>query len=451
MGDQESSLGIVDKLSRLQLSGAQWQILAAIYESQLRQGNGEWQNRPCPTSFGELEGATDVSLRHVAREVKDLLGRNILRRIPSGQNYLFRFNLDYSTWVMSKGKPTPQVPTELPPLAETETPQPLEPAPEPQAAEFAQRIQEEPSLATFLSRESGRKDDDRLAFDDYLRFGTDDEAPKGDTTRRAYLSTAELFTRFLDGRALSAELGREFIKDLEEKGNKPSSINRYIWALKSYFRFKGKELKIRGLKTKKYYPRYLKDKEWEKLLDTVNSAIYNLDISPHARNRAKLELALLYAYGGAGLRLSEAINLKVDDVVDEGFLRVMRKGGREDFVPVEDEVLKGIKDYIGSRPPNGAFVFPSKVHDAPMAPRTAQSIIKDVCRRAGLDDVHVHSLRHTAGYQLRKLGASERDIQDVLGHQNIQTTQIYTHLLAADLRKKLPRRFSHARQGRLGL
>ena len=135
--------------------------------------------------------------------------------------------------------------------------------------------------------------------------------------------------------------------------------------------------------------------------------------------------------------------------MDEGFLRVIRKGGNEDFVPVEDEVLRGIKDYMESRAPNGVFVFPGKGHDKPMAPRTAQGIIKTLCRRAGLEDVHVHSLRHTVGYQLRKAGASERDIQDVLGHQNIQTTKIYTHILAADLRKKLPKRFAHARQGRL--
>lgn len=141
--------------------------------------------------------------------------------------------------------------------------------------------------------------------------------------------------------------------------------------------------------------------------------------------------------------------MAIADVLDEGFLRVMRKGGREDFVPAEDEVLRGIKDYIESKGTNGRFVFSGKEPDTPMAPRTAQSIIKDVCRRAGLDDVHVHSLRHTVGYQLRKLGASERDIQDVLGHQNIKTTAIYTHLRDEDLKRKLPKRFIHARQGRL--
>ena len=304
--------------------------------------------------------------------------------------------------------------------------------------------------------ETPTRPDNMAAFDDYLRYGSDDEASKGPTTRKAYLWTVDLFQRFLDGRQPTPDLVRGFVKELEEKGNGASSINRHIWALKSYFRFLKssgengvQELKIRGLKTNKYYPRYLRDKEWDKLLQTATNTIYDPEISTYARNRAKMELALLYAYGGAGLRLSEAVNMAVDDVIDEGFLRVIRKGGREDFVPAEDEVLRGIKDYIESKGVNGRYVFPGKEPDTPMAPRTAQSIIKGVCLRAGLDDVHVHSLRHTVGYQLRKLGASERDIQDVLGHQNISTTQIYTHLRDEDLRRKLPKRFSHARQGRL--
>ena len=293
------------------------------------------------------------------------------------------------------------------------------------------------------------------AFDDYLRYGSEDERSKGPVTRKAYLWTVDRFQRFLNARQPTTDLARGFVKELEEKGNSASSINRHIWALKSYFRFLKseedgvQELKIRGLKTNKYYPRYLRDKEWDKLLQTANDTIYNPDVSSYARLRAKLELALLYAYGGAGLRLSEAVNMAIVDVIDEGFLRVIRKGGREDFVPAEDEVLRGIKDYIESKGDNGRYVFSGKEPDTPMAPRTAQSIIKDVCRRAGLDDVHVHSLRHTVGYQLRKLGASERDIQDVLGHQNIATTAIYTHLRDEDLKRKLPKRFAQARQSRM--
>ena len=294
------------------------------------------------------------------------------------------------------------------------------------------------------------------AFDDYLRYGTDDEEPKGETSRRAYCWTVERFLRFLDGREPTSELAKAFIRELETQGNRPASVNRHIWALKSFFRFRksigvpgAEELKIRGLKTTSHRPRFLKDREWERLSKAAMDAVYDPETSTHARLRAKLALALLYVYAGGGLRLSEATRLAEEDVIDEGFLRVTRKGGREDFVPVEDEVLRVLKDWIESRGPNGRFVFPGKGHDSPMAPRTAQGIIKALCQRAGLPDVHVHSLRHTAGYQLRKAGASERDIQDVLGHVNIATTSLYTHLVRDDLRRRLPKRFTKARQGRL--
>ena len=293
------------------------------------------------------------------------------------------------------------------------------------------------------------KTTEMAAFDDYLRFGTDEERSKGLTSRRAYLWTAKLFDKFLDGRQLTPELAKEFIKSMEEKGNTASSINRHIWALKSYFRFKGSELKIRGLQTQQHLPRYLRDKEWDKLLRTAADPIYDPALPDAARRRAKKELALLYAYCGAGLRLTEALRLKNDDIVEEGFFRVIRKGGQEDFVPVEDEVLRVFKDYLTSRGQNGQYIFSGKELDTPMAPRTAQGIIKALCRRAGLDDVHVHSLRHTAGYQLRKGGADERDIQDVLRHKNIQTTKIYTHLAHEDLKRRLPKRFTKARQGKL--
>lgn len=298
--------------------------------------------------------------------------------------------------------------------------------------------------------------DELAAFDDYLRYGTDEEASKGLATREAYCYTVGLFLAFLDGKEPTPQLGKEFIKGFEERGNKATSVNRHIWSLKSYFRFRkysgidgAEEFKIRGLKTDRYLPRFLRDREWDRLLGTANDTIYNPETSTYARLRGKLELALLYAYGGAGLRLSEAINLKVDDLMEEGYLRVLRKRGKEDFVPVEDEVMRGIKDWIEARGQDGTYVFSGKEENTAMHRRTAQGIIKNLCRRAGLPNIRVHTLRHTVGYQLRKAGADERDIQDVLGHENIATTKIYSHLVAEDLRRRLPKRFAHTKQGRL--
>ncbi len=304
--------------------------------------------------------------------------------------------------------------------------------------------------------ETKKVTEEETAFDDYLRYGTDEELSKGPKTRLAYLYTLEIFHQFLDSRQPTPELGKAFLKSLEEKDNKATSINRHIWALKSYFRFliqktgnKDLEFRIRGLKTIEYMPRYLKDKEWNTLVSVSTSPIYDPNLPDAARRRAKKELALLYAYCGAGLRLSEATNLLIEDIIDEGFIRVTGKGGRQTFVPVEDEVLRVFRDWLQAKGQNGRFVFSGKDPDKPMAPRTAQGIVKALCRRAGLEDVHVHSLRHTAGYQLRKAGAAERDIQDVLRHKNIATTKIYTHLANEDLKRRLPKRFASTRQGRL--
>lgn len=294
------------------------------------------------------------------------------------------------------------------------------------------------------------------AFDDYLRYGTDEERSKGPQTRRSYLYTITILNKFLDGRKPAPELAKEFLKSLEEQGNKATSINRHIWAIKSYFRFlgRGSEFKIRGLKTVEYKPRYLHGMpgsggEWDKLVDMAETPIYDPNLPDAARLRARKELALLYAYGGGGLRLSEAINLQNDDILKEGFLRVIRKGGHEDFVPVEDEVMRALNDYLAAKGQNGRYVFTGKGHDTPMAKRTAQGIIKALARRAGMDDVHVHSLRHTAGFQLSNSGAPISEIQDFLGHKNPQTTKIYEHLVMEERRRRLPKRFGKGRQGRL--
>lgn len=292
-------------------------------------------------------------------------------------------------------------------------------------------------------------DKELSSFDDYLKLGTDEEErPKGDRSRFAYCWTIKLFLKFCGACVPSPDLAKDFIKRLGTT-NQPTSINRHIWSLKSYFRFKGGErLKIRGLQADKHLPRYLLDDEWERLVLVANRPFKDKNLPESARQRARLELALLYAYC-SGPRASEIINMKLEDIDNKGFIRILRKGGTQAWVPVETVVIKALREYIASRPGNGPYVFPGKTPGSHMAVRRAQYIVKTVCVRAGFSDVHIHTLRHTAGYQLRKLGSPERDIQDVLGHKSLATTQIYTHLVREDLQRRLPKRFSNANQGKL--
>lgn len=333
-------------------------------------------------------------------------------------------------------------------------------------------------------------DNGLAAFDDYLRYGTNEEREKEDSTRADYVYTARIFLTYAGDRPITADLAKAFIKDLEQKGNKASSINRHLWALKSYFRFLAKEaaaelrlrsqelpagttevgalrqqvdqmreeqrirdfadLQMHGLRKTKYQPKFLRDEEWKQLYEftkaplTARGPEYN-------RYRARLEFALLMAYCGAGLRCSEAISLRKEDIhASDGYIRIIGKGDKEDFVPVEPEVIEAIEEYVNYVQTAGwlsqresIWVFPGKKKGTHLSVTAAEKIIKDLCRRAGFPEMHVHGLRHTAGYQLRKGGAEERDIQDFMRHESINTTKIYTGLVTEDLQKRLPRRFGN--------
>jgi len=280
------------------------------------------------------------------------------------------------------------------------------------------------------------------AFDDYMRYGTDVERTKAESSRREYLYTVQKFLESTKGETLTVDQGRTFIRAMEERGNAPRSVNRNIMALKSYFRFRGQVFPLRGLTTQQTRPRFLFDEEWKLLLDTVKRPFTSAKLYPEvARKKARLELALLYAFCGAGLRVSEGVAILKDNIDPKGYVKVMRKGSHEEYIPIEDEVLEVWQDYIKSRTDLGKYLFPGE--NGHMAVRTAQSIVKDCCRRAGLNDVHVHSLRHTAGYQMRNGGAPIEDVRDVLGHKNISTTQLYDHLAKEALRKRLPKRFGN--------
>ncbi len=278
------------------------------------------------------------------------------------------------------------------------------------------------------------------AFDNYLYLGAEEDLPKVEGTRKDYCWTIQHFLMFLDGRHPTRELGEDFIKHLEEKSNKPSSIKRHISALKCYFRFKTMEFKIHGIKIDEYHPRILQDWEWRNLISTATAPIYDRSLPDAARNRARLELALLYSYCGGGLRCSEATHIKIEDLVDERYIRVLRSGRKEQLVPVEPVVIRAIRDYLATRWQDSCYVFCGKDPEKPMAIRTAQGIIKKLCTRAGLKDVNIRSLRHTAAHQFRKAGADERDVRDFLGSESTQRTKI-THISPEALRQRLPTRF----------
>ncbi len=159
------------------------------------------------------------------------------------------------------------------------------------------------------------------------------------------------------------------------------------------------------------------------------------DLLEKTRNKKhRLLIELLYS---SGLRLSECINLKYTDLdVDEGTGWVrLGKGSKDRLFIISELFSKNLREYKEQSGADGkGFIF--MVKDRKMSPRGIQHAIKVCARRAGIEkDVHVHTLRHSFATHLLENGVDIRKIQKLLGHSNLQTTQIYTQVSSEEIKK----------------
>ncbi len=237
----------------------------------------------------------------------------------------------------------------------------------------------------------------------------------------------------------------KFISSLKELS--PSSISHMISTLKTFYSYFIKIDKIKvnptdALKSPKlglHLPEYLTIDEIDKLLD--------IDITDpfSARNKAILEL--MYA---TGLRISEVISLEFKNIdTEECIVRVMGKGSKERIVPINDYALKVLNTYLEEYRPLmvknevNNYLFLNN-HGKQMTRQGIFKMIKAECLKKGITkDISPHTIRHTFATHLLENGADLRIIQELLGHSDISTTQIYTHLtndeLKNDYKKYFPR------------
>ena len=191
----------------------------------------------------------------------------------------------------------------------------------------------------------------------------------------------------------------------------------------------------------KRLPKAISLQEVEKLLDAAGPEAGNesgLAFDPiKVRDRALLEL--LYATGG---RVSEIVNLDLDDLVDESMLRLFGKGGKERIVPVGSYARRALEAYrIRVRPALAAVgkgtpaVFLNQ-RGGRLSRQSAWQIIADAAEKAGLSaHVSPHTLRHSFATHLLEGGADVRVVQELLGHSSVATTQIYTLITVDALRE----------------
>lgn len=226
----------------------------------------------------------------------------------------------------------------------------------------------------------------------------------------------------------------DFMFSLKDKGLSATSIARNLVAIKVFYRFLVRERIL------KVDPSGLLDspKLWKKIPDTLSVqeveallAATNLRKIQGIRDRAILEL--LYA---TGLRVSEAVNLKIQDVnLEVGFLRCIGKGSKERIVPLGKKAIIAIKRYLDEARPKlvknsfgDSVLFLSRLGKK-ISRQSFWKLIKYYARKARIKKViRPHTLRHSFATHLLERGADLRSVQEMLGHADISTTQIYTHI-----------------------
>lgn len=263
----------------------------------------------------------------------------------------------------------------------------------------------------------------------------------------AYLTDLDKLLRFVESEGLRIENVtyedlQQFVAQLHDIGIHPRSQARIISGIKSFYRFlllddyitiDPTEL-LESPKIGFKLPEVLSVNEINNILDTID-----LSLPEGQRNRAMLEV--LYS---CGLRVSELTGLKYPDVYfDEGFIRVEGKGNKQRLVPISETAIREIRNYLFDR---NTIAIKKGFEDTLFLSRrgTALSrimvfhIIKQQTEMAGIQkNVSPHTFRHSFATHLLEGGANLRAIQEMLGHENITTTEIYTHIDREFLRKEI--------------
>ncbi|HSQ30881.1 MAG TPA: site-specific tyrosine recombinase XerD [Gemmatimonadaceae bacterium] len=226
---------------------------------------------------------------------------------------------------------------------------------------------------------------------------------------------------------------REFVYHLKDLGLSPSSIRRNISAVRTYFRF----LMADGVVVRDPSERLETPQRWRTLPDVLTVqeverllAAPTLDDPLAFRDRAMLELAY-----GAGLRVSEWITLGVRDaLLEDKLVRVFGKGSKERLVPIGRTAIGAVATYLRELRPrlekgSGKGILFLNARGEPLSRMGAWKILRRYVERAGITkDVSPHTLRHSFATHLLEGGADLRAVQEMLGHADISTTQIYTHV-----------------------
>lgn len=269
-------------------------------------------------------------------------------------------------------------------------------------------------------------------------------------TRLAYTSDVGLFVDYLStslggdfsARDVTADHISSFLRDTLG-GRSESSQSRVLSSLKSFFDYLlMSDLVDLNPISLIDFPRIIRSLPDSLSVSEVRSMIESVDLSGRHGHRNRAILEVLY---GCGLRVSELTSLTLDDLFwDQGVVRVLGKGSRERLVPIGESALSGVRFYLADRSSlagdaSGDVLFLSNRSRA-LTRVMVFNIIKKAAMVAGITKrVSPHTLRHSFASHLLTSGANIRSIQEMLGHADISTTEIYTHLSNDEKREAVER------------
>ncbi len=289
------------------------------------------------------------------------------------------------------------------------------------------------------------KNMNNIYISDFLSY-LEVEANYSKNTINSYENDLNKFEEYYKNKDLLKITSKDIEKYIQTLSDlAPTTVSHNISSLKTFYSYFLKQVRISnnptdGIKSPKlgiHLPTYLTIDEVNKLLDIEVTDAFS------SRNKAILEL--MYA---TGLRISEVISLEFKNVdYGECIIRVMGKGSKERIVPVNDYAIKYLKEYIDNYRPElvkneiNNYIFLNN-HGRML---TRQGIFKMIKNYAALKNIKKtigpHTLRHTFATHLLENGADLRVIQELLGHSDISTTQIYTHLTKEALHNEYKKYF----------
>ena len=291
---------------------------------------------------------------------------------------------------------------------------------------------------------SNKEDSNLRSFLNYLLV----DKGLSNNTLKAYEADISSFFQWLDiedlkYKNLQEDHINQYISFLFQRKMRSSSVNRKISSIKSFYIFLVKRNFVKNSplndlvtpKQEKYLPESMSEAEVDKLLNSPN-------VANKIENRDKAMIEMLYA---TGMRISELVNLKITDVdMKRCVVKVFGKGSKERLVPFGETALDSLRSYLNEREQSSSKEIFLSNRGKKMTRVAFWQRVKDYLIRENLkNSISPHTLRHAFATHLLNRGADLRSVQLLLGHSDLSTTQIYTHIakqrLSDVLKKHHPR------------